>query len=236
MPYPFGGVFYQSEDQDAPYLYGVFNGSSDIRLTLPEEIKVTDLKWFSIWSRAEKKSFSEVLFPIGFTLDKKYPTSTYVNSGFNTELPPPRLSGNVHDPRTVYRWSNPEEEGVNVGELQGTEHSISGALYAVDENVLLLKRLKYDGEAKDTFFWVGTSGDRPNTDGTILPYPFGGVFYQSEDQDAPYLYGVFNGSSDIRLTLPEEMKVTELKWFSIWSRAEKKSFGEVLFPIGFTLD
>jgi hypothetical protein len=130
----------------------------------------------------------------------------------------------------------PEEEGVHVGELRGSEHSISGSLYAVDENVLLLKRFEYDGEAQDAFFWVGTSGDRPTTDGTILPYPFSGIYYQSEDQNAPILFGIFNGSSDIRLTLPEEMKVTDLKWFSIWSRAGKKSFGEVLFPAGFTLD
>ena len=130
----------------------------------------------------------------------------------------------------------PEEEGVHVGELRGSEHSISGSLYAIDENVLLLKRFEYDGEAQDAFFWVGTSGDRPSTTGTILPYPFGGVFYQSEDQDAPFLFGIFNGSSDVRLTLPEDLKVTDLKWFSIWSRAGKKSFGEVLFPTGFTLD
>jgi hypothetical protein len=130
----------------------------------------------------------------------------------------------------------PEEEGVHVGELRGSEHSISGSLYALDENILLLKRFEYDGQAEDAFFWVGTSGDRPSTTGTILPYPFGGVFYQSEDSTAPFLFGVFNGSKDIRLTLPDELKVTDLKWFSIWSRAGKKSFGEVVFPSGFTLD
>jgi hypothetical protein len=130
----------------------------------------------------------------------------------------------------------PEEEGVHVGELRGSEHSISGSLYAVDENILLLKRFEYDGQAEDAFFWVGTSGDRPSTTGTILPYPFGGVFYQSEDSNAPVLFGVFNGSKDIRLTLPDELKVTDLKWFSIWSRAGKKSFGDVVFPSGFTFD
>lgn len=130
----------------------------------------------------------------------------------------------------------PEEEGTHIGQLRGSEHSIAGSLYALDENILLLKKFEYDGEAKDAFFWVGTSGDKPSTTGTILPYPFGGIFYQSEEADAPYLFGVFNGSIDIRLTLPEDLKVSDLKWFSIWSRAEKKSFAEVLFPEGFSLD
>ena len=130
----------------------------------------------------------------------------------------------------------PEEQGTHIGQLRGSEHSIAGSLYAVDENILLLKKFEYDGEAKDAFFWVGTSGDTPSTTGTILPYPFSGIFYQSEDVDAPFLYGVFNGSTDVRLTLPEDLKVSDLKWFSIWSRAEKKSFGEVIFPEGFSLD
>jgi hypothetical protein len=53
-----------------------------------------------------------------------------------------------------------EEEVVHIGELRGSEHAIAGSLYAVDDNILLLKRFEYDGEAKDPFFWVGTSGDQ----------------------------------------------------------------------------
>jgi len=52
----------------------------------------------------------------------------------------------------------PPEETVHVGELRGSEHGIAGSLYAVDDNILVLKRFEYDGEAKDPFFWVGTSG------------------------------------------------------------------------------
>lgn len=128
-----------------------------------------------------------------------------------------------------------EEETVHIGELRGAEHGIAGSLYAVDENILILKRFEYDGQADNAFFWVGSSTDGPSDVGTIVPYPFGGVFYGSEDLDAPFLYGVFNGSQDIRLTLPEGMKVTDLKWFSVWSRSGKKSLGEVIFPTGFSL-
>lgn len=130
----------------------------------------------------------------------------------------------------------PEPEGTHIGQLRGAEHSISGSLYALDESVLLLKQFEYDGEAEDAFFWVGTSGEKPSTTGTILPYPFGGVYYNSEDKNAPFLYGVFNGSKEIRLTLPEELKVTDLRWFSVWTRAGKRSLGEVIFPTGFVLD
>ena len=130
----------------------------------------------------------------------------------------------------------PDPEGTHIGQLRGSEHSISGSLYALDESILLLKRFEYDGEAEDAFFWVGTSGEKPSTTGTILPYPFGGVYYNSEDKDAPFLFGVFNGSQEIRLTLPEELKVTDLRWFSVWTRAGKRSLGEVIFPPGFVLD
>jgi hypothetical protein len=123
LPYPFGGVFYTSEDPDAPILFGVFNGSQDIRLTLPEEVKVSSLKWFSVWSRSEKKSFGEVIFPSTFSLNRRYPTGSSINSGFgvttqsfrhpdstetysNTDLPPPLVSGNVHDPRRVDHFAD----------------------------------------------------------------------------------------------------------------------------------
>jgi hypothetical protein len=56
-------------------------------------------------------------------------------------------------------------------------------------------------------------GDEPNTSGTILPYPFGGIFYNSEDDDAPILFGVFNGSQDIRLTMPEQLVTSLSKTF-----------------------
>ena len=143
----------------------------------------------------------------------------------------PQLQPEVEDVQQVL-----EEEPIHIGELRGSEHSIAGSLYAVDEYTLLLKRFEYDGEAKDAFFWIGTSGSEPNPDGTILPYPFGGIHYSSEDRDAPILYGVFNGSQDVRLILPESFTVSEVKWFSVWSRGEKKSFAEVIFPKGFTLN
>ncbi len=69
--------------------------------------------------------------------------------------------------------------------------------------------------AADAFFWVGTS-DAPGEVGNILPYPFKGTFFKYDSEEAPILKGVFDGSMDIKLTLPEGLNVSDLKWFSVW--------------------
>jgi len=127
-----------------------------------------------------------------------------------------------------------EEEPQFIGNLFGSEHSIRGMLYAIDESKLRIKEFEYDGKANDTFFWVGKSDDKPSPNGYILTYPFS-IHYQPTDLDAPILFGEFNGTVEINLTLPPELKVSELKWFSVWNRKEEKSYGEVIFPPNFSL-
>merc|ERR1712001_274295 len=131
--------------------------------------------------------------------------------------------------------TNVSGEHVKVGEFNNRAHGIGGTVYAVDEKTLLVKGFTYDGAGPDAFFWVGTQGS-PSSVGTILPYPFEGKFYQYEDQSAPILQGQFSGDKDIKLTLPDSLKTTDLKWISVWCRAFQVNFGDLTFPEGLVLE
>merc|ERR1712141_819780 len=126
-------------------------------------------------------------------------------------------------------------EGVKVGEFTNYAHGIGGTVYAIDEKTLLIKGFTYDGAGPDAFFWSGTQGS-PSGVGTILPYPFEGKFFEYEDQSAPILTGRFSGDKDIKLTLPDSLKTTDLKWISVWCRAFSVNFGDLTFPEGLALE
>jgi hypothetical protein len=108
-------------------------------------------------------------------------------------------------------------EGVKVGDFTNHAHGIGGSVYLIDSKTLLLKGFTYDGAGPDAFFWAGTQGS-PSSVGTILPYPFEGKFFAYEDQSAPILTGQFSGHKDIKLTLPDTLQSTDIKWLSVWYR------------------
>jgi len=125
-------------------------------------------------------------------------------------------------------------EGVKAGEFTNYAHGIGGSVYALDEKTLLIKGFTYDGSGPDAFFWAGTQGS-PSSVGTILPYPFDGKFFEYEDQSAPILTGQYSGDTDIKLTLPDTLKATDIKWLSVWCRAFGVNFGDMSFPVDFSL-
>ena len=83
---------------------------------------------------------------------------------------------------------------------------------------------------------MGKSGTKPNLDGTILPYPFAGKFYEYDDLTSPKLATPFNGTREILLKLPNTLKVSELKWFSVWCREYAVILAELKFPANFSFD
>jgi len=126
--------------------------------------------------------------------------------------------------------------GTKVGTLRTMHHGVRGVVYAVDDHTIMIKDFEYDGAGPDAFFWVGTEGEPgPGSSVTILPYPFEGKYYEYEDKTAPILTGRFN-KVDVKLTLPAKIKVTDLKWFSVWCRQFKVNFADVIFPPNFKLD
>lgn len=123
---------------------------------------------------------------------------------------------------------------VKVGNFANYAHGISGDVFVKDEKTLVIKGFTYDGAGPDAFFWVGTS-DKPDSVGTILPYPFEGQFYHYEDRSAPILDRRFD-NEEITLTIPDDVKMSDLKWMSVWCRQFAVNFGDVYFPADLKMD
>jgi len=119
-------------------------------------------------------------------------------------------------------------EPILIGELKEKNHDVNGKVFAVDESHILIKDFKYDGQGPDAFFWVGTEGHPSGVadDKTLILTE--DKHYSYRDQSAPVL-GKYDGK-DVTLALPETMKLSTVKWISIWCRLYSVDFGNLIFP------
>jgi len=128
--------------------------------------------------------------------------------------------------------SNPVNDPKLIGSLSTLKHAVSGSVYAVDEKTLMIKDFNYDGAGPDAFFWVGTEGSPTDVEDesktAILAHPYQGVHYEYRNEDAPVLKA--SSQEAITLFLPDTMKVSDLKWISVWCRQFSVDFGNLMFP------
>ncbi|KAK9722443.1 Electron transfer DM13 [Popillia japonica] len=106
-------------------------------------------------------------------------------------------------------------KGKYIGKFNTYDHQVSGDVYAVDEYTLLLSKFTYSGDGKDTFFWAG-SVNRPGPQGFIIP-----------DE-----HGVTNVleryvNKEFTLNLPDNKKITDLKWFAVYDIRSQNTFGDI---------
>jgi len=127
--------------------------------------------------------------------------------------------------------TNSKASEIKVGEFQNTKHGVGGSVYKIDDHTLLVKGFTYDGKGPDAFFWAGKEGVPSSNGGTILPYPFENKFYDYDDKNATIIEGRFDGNKDIRLTTPQSLKTTDIKWLSVWCRKFEVNFGSFNFKI-----
>ncbi|GAB0093554.1 protein Skeletor, isoforms B/C [Sergentomyia squamirostris] len=111
--------------------------------------------------------------------------------------------------------------GKYIGKINSYHHQTSGDVYAVDEHTFLLAGFNYDGNGADTFFWTGAS-NRPGPQGIIVPDEYG---------KTNILERYFN--KDFTLTLPDNKKITEVKWLAIYDLNSQNDFGDVYIPEDF---
>lgn len=114
-----------------------------------------------------------------------------------------------------------EYRGKFIGDLSTFHHQVSGEVYAVDEHTLLLKDFTYDGNGRDTFFFVGST-NQPNRRGDIVPNEYGRT---------NVLHRYLN--DEFTLTLPFGKRVQDLKWFSIYDLTEIEAYGALYIPDDF---
>eukprot|EP00092_Neocalanus_flemingeri_P050266 GFUD01058046.1.p1 GENE.GFUD01058046.1~~GFUD01058046.1.p1 ORF type:complete len:142 (-),score=23.89 GFUD01058046.1:98-523(-) len=120
---------------------------------------------------------------------------------------------------------------VKIGNISTLHHAVSGELYALDDKTLMVKNFNYDGAGPDTFFRIGKEGTPENTNEdttAILAHLFEGRHYEYRNQDAPILKAASN--EDLTLILPENIKVSEIKWLSVYDRKFDVDFGNLMFP------
>jgi len=119
---------------------------------------------------------------------------------------------------------------VLLGEIHGFHYKVGGIVYALNDSSLYIKNFNYSGGGPDAFFWVGIDGtpDQTNDSTTaILAYPFEGKHYQYQDKSAPILEMVEN--TDVTLVLPPHIAVDDIAWLSVWCRAFRANFGQLIF-------
>merc|ERR1712110_253407 len=117
-----------------------------------------------------------------------------------------------------------------IGEITTYAHGVSGDIYSCGDDKIIFENFKYDGLGPDAFFWVGTEGAKPSSNGILLPYPFEGKFYDYEDLNAPFLDKAYDGTqSPMVVTLPDDVTLSDLKWISVWCRKVGVNFGDYIF-------
>lgn len=88
--------------------------------------------------------------------------------------------------------------------ISGAHNTRADAVVVEDKKTLLLENFSYDGSAPDAFFLVG-KGKRPTPDGTKIP---------DENGRVRKLTGYVN--ANVRLTLPGNLTVDDIDWFSVY--------------------
>lgn len=113
-----------------------------------------------------------------------------------------------------------------------TYHPLAGTVEFKNENTLRIKNFIYDGLGPDAFFIVGKSGLTPDPSNAIPVVPNAVEYPQKEfsfrDNNVPILRK-YDGE-DLEIKLPIGIRVSDLKWISLFCRDYNIDFGHVIFP------
>lgn len=112
-------------------------------------------------------------------------------------------------------------QGAYLGKLNSYSHQVNGDVYTIDEYTFLIKNFFYDGLSQDAFFWAGSS-IRPSNKGFIIP---------SEDGRTNRLQRYTN--RDITIRMPDDRRITSIRWLSVWDIRGSKNLGDIIIPEGF---
>lgn len=175
-----------------------------------------DYDWLSVYSIGQAQDLANVMFgdhpksiPLHFT--KVHPSK----SGATTTLKPDDLKP------PASRAQQKPYYGKKLGDLSSSMSGLSGILYAATGNDLVLEDFTYDGRAPGAFFLVGTSS-APSKDGTVLANEAG-----STGKLPAY------NMNTIVLKLPPNTDINHFRWFSVYSKDDEMSLGDIAIPTNF---
>jgi hypothetical protein len=104
--------------------------------------------------------------------------------------------------------------GKRIGSFNTYHHQVSGEVFAVDEYTFYIKGFTYDGNGQDAYFWAGAT-NRPGNQGFLIPDDTNRTNVLSRYYD-----------KNIYLTLPEDKKITDIKWLSIHDLSISATYAE----------
>ncbi|XP_067006785.2 protein Skeletor, isoforms B/C [Anabrus simplex] len=108
-----------------------------------------------------------------------------------------------------------------ISQINGHSHNVSSeSIEVIDAKTLRIPEFTYDGETKDTYFWVGV-GPQPSSKGTKVPDEYGYL-------DPLRAYK----KETIQLQLPGDLTIFDIDWFSIFDVETKENLGSIVVPDG----
>ncbi|OUC39591.1 hypothetical protein D917_04735 [Trichinella nativa] len=88
---------------------------------------------------------------------------------------------------------------------------IFGKVYAVNSTCVQILNFTYNGQAPDSFFFVGKGSEPRRNDGIKVP-----IRGKDSPTDISNLKELYNGEKDIILELPEDHDIYNIDWISIY--------------------
>jgi hypothetical protein len=98
---------------------------------------------------------------------------------------------------------------------------VSGTLFSCGENALQIDNFTYDGSAPDLYFWIGDkelSNQNPINKGLKIV---------TEDDKGP-LEKYDNATMEIKIPDDQDIKTSNMKWFSVWCEKFTVEFGRFI--------
>jgi len=118
-----------------------------------------------------------------------------------------------------------EVEVTFVGDLTKTDHDVSGKVYILDQNTLVIDEFSYDGNGFGVYINVATRGKNLKAfakNRIDIPYPSGSEGQPIEDK--------YEGDGQLIIDLTQVgVKAHDVKWLSVWCTVFERSFGHVVF-------
>ena len=117
----------------------------EIHLTLPNDLKTSDLKWLSVWCRAFRVDFGHVMFP-----DKKNPTpNSYYGRNLSPESPNNSTDNNNNNNNNNNNTTNSDNNNNNNATTNNPNNNNNNPNNNPNNNTLLKDRAslrKYHSE------------------------------------------------------------------------------------------
>ena len=151
----------------------------NLELTLPTDIKVSDIKWLSVWCRKFKLNMGDLVADFMLanaeegaaeaeaeTVEAEAET---VEAEAETVEAEAEAEVEEDDHHSGY-FENPSISSVTRGNLVGNfktyQHGAAGRVFAVDEQTLRIEGFEYDGKGPDAYFIAGIKGSKPGSPGS----------------------------------------------------------------------